>query len=135
MITLTLKWMGRLKEIEFPCTDTELQAKLADLRPPDASPAEIFVSSVEEPTALCMLETQFVNLDEINFLAKRMESFDYDELLQFYAAAQYEGFLYPKDLTVRRALEDLRREGFLETTQRYRPNGAKSSLLFKLHKK
>lgn len=98
MITLTLKWMGRLKEIEFPCTDTELQTKLADLRPPDASPAEIFVSSVEEPTALCMLETQFVNLDEINFLAKRMENFDYDELLQFYAAAQYEGFLYPKDL-------------------------------------
>ena len=37
--------------------------------------------------------------------------------------------------TVRRALEDLRREGLLETTQRYRPNGAKSSLLFKLHKK
>lgn len=62
MITLTLKWMGRLKEIEFPCTDTELQAKLADLRPPDASPAEIFVSSVEEPTALCMLETQFVKI-------------------------------------------------------------------------
>lgn len=37
--------------------------------------------------------------------------------------------------TVRRAMEDLRKEGLLETTQRYRPNGAKSSLLFMLHKK
>lgn len=98
MITLTLRWMGRFKEIEFPCTDTELQAKLADLRPPDASPDEIFVLAVNEPTALSLLEDQFLDMDEINFLAKRMESFDYDELLQFYAAAQYEGFHYPKDL-------------------------------------
>ncbi len=37
--------------------------------------------------------------------------------------------------TVRRALEDLRKEGLLESEQRYRENGAKSSLLFKLHKK
>lgn len=98
MITLTLRWMGRFKEVEFPCTDTELQAKLADLRPPDSSPDEIFVLAVNEPTALSMLEDQFLDMDEINFLAKRMESFDNDELLQFYAAAQYEGFHYPKDL-------------------------------------
>ena len=37
--------------------------------------------------------------------------------------------------TVRRALDDLRKEGFLETEQRYRPNGGKSSLLFKIHSK
>lgn len=34
--------------------------------------------------------------------------------------------------TVRRALQDLRGEGLIETTQRYRPNGGKSSLLYKL---
>ena len=34
--------------------------------------------------------------------------------------------------TVRRALNDLRREGLLETEQRYRPKGGKSSLLYKL---
>lgn len=34
--------------------------------------------------------------------------------------------------TVRRALHDLRREGLIESEQRYRPNGGKSSLLFKL---
>ena len=34
--------------------------------------------------------------------------------------------------TVRRALHDLRREGLVESEQRYREKGGKSSLLFKL---
>ena len=34
--------------------------------------------------------------------------------------------------TVRRAMKDLRKAGLLETEQRYRDNGGKSSLLFKL---
>ena len=34
--------------------------------------------------------------------------------------------------TIRRALHDLRKEGLLETEQRYRPKGGKSSLLYKL---
>jgi len=34
--------------------------------------------------------------------------------------------------TVRRALKDLRREGLLETEQRYRKHGGKSSLLYTL---
>lgn len=34
--------------------------------------------------------------------------------------------------TVRRALQDLRDADLLETTQRYRPNGGCSSLLYKL---
>ena len=35
--------------------------------------------------------------------------------------------------TVRRALHDLRNSGILETTQRYRNSGGKSSLLYKLN--
>ncbi len=34
--------------------------------------------------------------------------------------------------TVRRALQDLRKAGFLTSEQRYRPNGGKSSLCYKL---
>ena len=37
--------------------------------------------------------------------------------------------------TVRRALHDLRKEGLVETKQRYRHNGGNSSLLFKIHNK
>ena len=35
--------------------------------------------------------------------------------------------------TVRRALGDLRKAGIVETEQRYRTKGGKSSLLYKLH--
>jgi len=34
--------------------------------------------------------------------------------------------------TIRRALQDLRKEGLIQTEQRYRKHGGKSSLLFKL---
>lgn len=34
--------------------------------------------------------------------------------------------------TIRRALHDLRKEGLVETKQRYRKKGGKSSLLFKI---
>lgn len=36
------------------------------------------------------------------------------------------------EATIRRALRDLKKAGLLETEQRYRSNGGKSSLLFKL---
>lgn len=36
------------------------------------------------------------------------------------------------EATVRRAIRDLRKEGVIETEQRYRTKGGKSSLLFKL---
>ena len=98
MIKLTVRWMNRFAEIEFPCTDTELQQKLTEVRPTDTSPDEIFVQAVHQPTMLSMLEDQFLNMDEVNFLAKRMDSFTYDELLQFYAAAQYEQLQSPMDL-------------------------------------
>jgi hypothetical protein len=98
MIKLTVRWMNRFAEIEFPCTDTELQQKLTEVRPTDTSPYEIFVQAVHQPTMLSMLEDQFLNMDEVNFLAKRLDSFTYDELLQFYAAAQYEQLQSPKDL-------------------------------------
>ena len=98
MIKITVRWMQRFAEIEFPCTNSELQRKLREVRPPDESTNEIFVLSVHQPTALSMLQDQFLDMDEVNFLAKRMDSFTYDELLQFYAAAQHEGLRSPKDL-------------------------------------
>ena len=36
--------------------------------------------------------------------------------------------------TVQRAIQDLREQGYLETQQRWRENGGKSSLLFRLIK-
>lgn len=97
MIKLTVRWKHRYADIEFPCTDSELQQKLSEIRPPRSS-SDVYVLSIHQPTALSMLEDQFLDMDEVNFLAKRLDSFTYDELLQFYAAAQYENFRTPEDL-------------------------------------
>ncbi len=98
MITVTVRWGDNYADIEFPCTDSELQSKLEQLHPAAPHSDSIFILSVQEPTALAVLEDQFLDLDELNFLAKRMDSFDMNELFQFYAAAQYEGYHEPKDL-------------------------------------
>ena len=134
MIKLTVRWMNRFAEIEFPCTDTELQQKLTEVRPTDTSPDEIFVQAVHQPTMLSMLEDQFLNMDEVNFLAKRMDSFTYDELLQFYAAAQYEQLQSPKDLInltynlpCYTVVHDLRNLEAIGTTHYMNINGAVSA--------
>ena len=46
---------------------------------------------VVEPKALSLKKDTFVNLDEINYLAKRMDSFDQKELFSFFAAAMKNG--------------------------------------------
>ena len=98
MITVTVRWGDNYADIEFPCTDSELQSKLEQLHPAAPHSDSIFILSVQEPTALSVLEDQFLDLDELNYLAKRMDSFDMNELFQFYAAAQHEGFHDPRDL-------------------------------------
>lgn len=98
MITATVRWGDNYADIEFPCSDSELQSKLEQFHPAAPHSDSIFILSVQEPTALAVLEDQFLDLDEVNYLAKRMDSFDMNELFQFYAAAQYERFHEPRDL-------------------------------------
>ena len=98
MITVTVRWGDNYADIEFPCSDSELQAKLEQLHPAAPHSDSIFILSVQEPTALSVLEDQFLDLDELNYLAKRMDSFDMNELFQFYAATQYERFHEPRGL-------------------------------------
>lgn len=98
MIAVTVRWGDNYTDIEFPYTDSELQSKLEHLHPAAPYSDSIFILSVQEPTALSVLEDQFLDLDELNYLAKRMDSFDMNELFQFYAAVQHEGFREPKDL-------------------------------------
>ena len=50
------------------------------------------------PEELDHLKDRFVNLDELNYLAKRMESFFGTEEEQFYEAMKQEGFTELKDL-------------------------------------
>lgn len=97
MIAVTVRHNDNYADIEFPCGDSYLQAKLMELRANDPNVA-LYVSEVKEPEELTCLKDHFVNPDELNFLAKRLDSFVRKELDQFYMAAGKTGKESLKDL-------------------------------------
>lgn len=85
MITVTVRHNSNYTDIEFPCGDSYLQAKLMELRTDDTN-TTLYVSEVKKPEELTCLKDHFVNPDELNFLAKWLDSFVRKELDQFYIA-------------------------------------------------
>lgn len=98
MIKLTLRWGERYTDIELPCGDEYLTKRLAKLGVPGDLPTDAYVLNVISPRELSCLEDKTLNLDEVNFLAKRLDDFDANEMKQFYAALQYEHLCSVKDL-------------------------------------
>ena len=72
-------------DLQFPISENKLYAKLAEIHAIEGkdAPQSAFVTEVYWPEEFSMLKDRFVNLDELNYLAKRMESFDYHEYDQF----------------------------------------------------
>lgn len=85
MINIRIKNDDHEVDIRFPISESELYAKLAEIHAIDGrdAPPSAYVTEVYWPGELSMLKDRFANLDELNYLAKRMESFDYNELDQF----------------------------------------------------
>ena len=75
MIKVTVRYNDHLADIHFPCSETTLRATLMEIHVADDNPPELFVTDVIFPEELGFLKDRFVNLDELNYLAKRMESF------------------------------------------------------------
>ena len=98
MINMTVRWGERFVDINFPCGDDFLTKRLMMLDVPGDLPTDAYVLCVNKPKALACLEDKILNMDEINFLAKRISSFDAREMRQFLAAAQHEQMCNPKDL-------------------------------------
>ena len=92
MIKLKIKYGNSQTDIRFPCTEKEMNAALERIHAQDVTPLELYVSEVIFPEELGCLQDRFVNLDEVNFLGKRMDSFFGDEEYQFYEAMKLEGF-------------------------------------------
>ena len=82
-IELVLENAGVRKRATFPCTESEYQEICKELALKDNY---AFVIDVVEPKELALKKDTFVNLDEINYLAKRMDSFDGKETKCFLAA-------------------------------------------------
>ena len=98
MIKVTVQYNDHLVDIQFPCSETTLHSALMEIHAADDNPPELFVTDVIFPEELDHLKDRFVNLDELNYLAKRMESFFGTEEEQFYEAMKQEGFTELNDL-------------------------------------
>ena len=92
MIKLKIKYGNSQTDLRFPCTENEMNAALERIHAEDVTPLELYVSEVIFPEELVCIQDRFVNLDEVNYLGKRMDSFFGDEEYQFYEAMKLEGF-------------------------------------------
>ena len=92
MIKLKIKYGNESTDTRFPCKETEMSAALERIHAEDVTPLELYVTGVVFPEELNFLQDRFVNLDEVNFLGKRMDGFFGDEEYQFYEAMKSEGF-------------------------------------------
>ena len=97
-IILNLRNAGRDTDIEFPCTEKEMSEALEKIEIPDLNAPKVYVSEVVEPSGLSMLEGKALNLDEVNYFAKLLDSLVQDERDKIYAVANYEGYDTPKEL-------------------------------------
>ena len=70
---------------------------LMELHDDNPNDATLFVTDVIELEELSCLKDRLVNLDELNYLAKRMEGFFGDEEIRFYEALKLEHFTELKD--------------------------------------
>ena len=97
MITLKVG-TGLYCEITFPCRDNVLEEKLRTIDIKSLIPTKANVIEVIEPKDLPLKLNQVHNLDEINYLAKRMHSFDRNEMASFIESVKKENYDMPKDL-------------------------------------
>ena len=98
MITVTVQNHSHFAAFTLPCSENEMEKKLEELDRWDETNFTLFVDKVSEPEELSVLQDRFIDLDEVNYLAKRMDSFDRNEKKQFFAAASQCGFMQVKDL-------------------------------------
>lgn len=100
MIKIRIKNSDNEIDVQFPITESELYAKLAAINAivGQIAPQSAFVTEVYWPEELSVLKGRFANLDELNYLARRMESFDYHENNQFLIGITKLGNPTEKDL-------------------------------------
>ena len=98
MITLNIKKDREHVDIRFPCSEKVITDALKKIGVNDEMETKQTVSEVVDFDCLSLLEGQEVDLDEINYLAKRLDSLTKPEVDKFIVVAQMEGLDEPKDL-------------------------------------
>lgn len=98
MITLKVKGRARSIDLSFPISERELETKLSIIDADTFIQPILEVEKVIEPKCMRRLEGQRINLDEINYLAKRIDSFTFREENKYYAIVEQEMMSNPKDM-------------------------------------
>ena len=85
MIKIRIGNGDRETDIRFPISESELYDKLAEIHAIDGTGKQqpVTVTGIYWPEEFSVLEGCQVNLDEMNYLAKRLDSFDDREMDQF----------------------------------------------------
>lgn len=98
MISISLEHDGKFADLDFPCREKDLQAALDSIGVDQKKSHCMPINDVLDPVELSWLELCAVDLDELNFLSKRMEHMTPEQLPEFFAASKYEGKHNLKDL-------------------------------------
>ncbi len=98
MIKIIANHNNRSVIITFPANENVLYEKCMEIQAAENFPPTALIEEIIEPKKLFVLENQIVNLDELNYLAKRFDSFTDGEMAQFFAAMEYEDIRNLKDL-------------------------------------
>ncbi len=97
LFTLKIQYGKDFVDIDFPCKDGELDEKLKSI---GAEKETVhFIKDVQHwDKAMRLLQHRFENLDEVNYLAKRLDSFADEEFRAFYAVISLNSSLTVADL-------------------------------------
>ena len=86
-IRATLKRDDRETILNMPCNDHDIDIAMQKIGEADMINTTQFVSHIDgDIRELSVLQDRFINVDELNYLAKRLDSFSKKELNQFRAA-------------------------------------------------
>ena len=97
-ISAHISYNGNSADIDFPVSDEMLNVILENSEMPTDTTLPFFVEDIHYPLELSALNAQTVNLDELNFLARRLDSFTEEEIEQFFAATEHENAQSLKDM-------------------------------------
>lgn len=98
MIKVTVNYSGRCAEFWMPCSESEMHQCFEQLQALEEHSTSLFIQAVIRPAELAFIEDTFVDMDELNFLAKRLNCFSDTELDTFYGMIRHKGFTQMKDL-------------------------------------
>ena len=78
----------RTETVAFPCADSKIKQMLAHRT--DDDKYTVYVDELTEPTWMKPIEKTYVNIHELNYLARRMDAMDDNELAKMGAALLFQ---------------------------------------------